>query len=53
MTGVLASVLTPLAEGGVSIFALSTYDTDYVLIKEEKLDTAAAVLTRAGHQLRL
>ncbi len=53
MTGVLVSVLNPLAEAGVSIFALSTYDTDYVLIKEEKLDEAVAVLTRAGHQLRL
>lgn len=51
MTGVLASVLSPLAEGGVSIFALSTYDTDYVLIKEDKLDAAVAVLTRAGHRL--
>jgi hypothetical protein len=51
MTGVLASVLQPLAEAGVSIFAISTYDTDYVMVKEPSLTKAAKVLTAAGHQV--
>ena len=53
MTGVLASVLTPLAERGVSIFALSTYDTDYVLIKETQLETTVLALRDAGHSVEL
>lgn len=49
-TGVLASVLDPLAEAGISIFALSTFDTDYVLTKSEQLEVATAALVKAGHQ---
>ncbi|QIN80654.1 ACT domain-containing protein [Rubrobacter marinus] len=49
--GVLASVAAPLAEAGVSIFALSTYDTDYVLVREEVLDHAASVLRERGHEV--
>ena len=48
LTGVLASILTPLAENKISIFALSTYDTDYILVKEEKLTTALEALAQAG-----
>jgi hypothetical protein len=51
MVGVLSSVLAPLAGAGVSIFALSTFDTDYVLVKRESLETAIAALIGAGHQL--
>jgi hypothetical protein len=50
-TGVLASVLDPLADAGIPIFALSTFDTDYVLVKTEQLEAATAALVRAGHQL--
>jgi len=50
MVGVLASVLQPLAAAGVSIFALSTFDTDYVLVKRERLADAIDALTAAGHQ---
>lgn len=50
MVGVLASVLVPLAEAGVSIFALSTFDTDHVLVKREKLEAAVAALRAAGHE---
>jgi uncharacterized protein len=39
----------PLAAAQVSIFALSTYDTDYVLVKETLLEHAAEVLRAAGH----
>jgi hypothetical protein len=49
LTGVLASFLDPLAKAGISIFALSTFDTDYVLIKNEALQNAQAALGGAGH----
>jgi len=50
-TGVLASLANPLAKEGISIFAISTYDTDYLLVKEENLERAAKVLSRTGHQI--
>lgn len=50
MTGVLASFLDPLAEAEIPIFAISTFDTDYVLIKRENLDRARAALLAAGHE---
>ena len=43
-TGVLASVAVPLAAAGVSIFAVSTFDTDYVLVRETDLEAALAAL---------
>jgi uncharacterized protein len=49
-TGVLASFINPLAEKGLSIFAISTFDTDYVLVKEEHAGTAREILHAAGHQ---
>lgn len=49
LTGVLASLAIPLADAGVSIFAVSTYDTDYVLVRAEALDTAVDGLQKAGH----
>lgn len=48
LTGVLASIAAPLALAGISIFALSTFDTDYVLVKEDALDRAVAALTGEG-----
>lgn len=51
MVGVLSSVLGPLAASEVSIFALSTFDTDYVLVKRERLAAAISALTAAGHEL--
>jgi len=50
-TGVLASIAGPLAAAGVSIFAISTYDTDYLLVREHVLSAAIAALTAAGHDL--
>jgi uncharacterized protein len=50
MTGVLASFLQPLAEARIPIFAISTFDTDYVLIKRENLERAVAALGAAGHE---
>ncbi len=51
MTGVLASLVGPLAEAKISVFALSTYDTDYVLIKAERLQDAIRVLRLSGHEI--
>jgi hypothetical protein len=48
--GVLASIVGPLAEDGISVFAISTFDTDYVLVKTARLDAAIAALERAGHR---
>ncbi len=50
MTGVLASFLQPLAEARIPIFAISTFETDYVLIKRENLEQAVAALGTAGHE---
>jgi hypothetical protein len=47
--GVLAALCVPLAEAGVSIFAISTFDTDYLLLKDSHLDRAIAALGAAGH----
>lgn len=49
MTGVLASALIPLAAANIGIFAISTFDTDYILIKAERLEEALEALRGAGH----
>jgi hypothetical protein len=49
MVGVLSSVAVPLAEVGASIFAVSTFDTDYVLVGKGQLDRAVATLRENGH----
>ncbi|MFA5943043.1 MAG: ACT domain-containing protein [Candidatus Thermoplasmatota archaeon] len=46
--GVVSGMTKPLAEAGISVFILSTYDTDYLLVKATALDRAAKVLGRAG-----
>ena len=51
LTGVMASIATPLALARVSLFAVSTYDTDYILIREEQLSVAANALIQAGWEL--
>jgi hypothetical protein len=51
LTGILASLATPLAAAGVAIFAVSTFDTDHILILESSLPHAIAALTKAGHIL--
>jgi len=52
LTGVLASVATPLANAGISTFAVSTYDTDYLLVSEKDLSEATQALDAAGHIVR-
>jgi uncharacterized protein len=51
LVGVLASIVSPLASAGVSIFAISTFDTDYVLVKDGGLVTALEALRSAGHSV--
>jgi hypothetical protein len=51
LTGILASLSTVLAQAGVSVFALSTFDTDYLLIREGKVGKAIVALSEAGHHV--
>lgn len=49
LTGILAHIAGLLAEAGISIFAVSTYDTDYILVKTAQLAPAVAALKTGGH----
>ncbi|MGL4473462.1 MAG: ACT domain-containing protein [Shewanella sp.] len=51
MTGILARIAATLADAQVSIFSISTFDTDYILIKENKLAVAVAALKKKGYQI--
>jgi hypothetical protein len=51
MTGVLSSFLAPLAEARIPILAISTFDTDYILVKEKTGEAAMSALQAAGHRL--
>jgi hypothetical protein len=51
LVGILLAIADPLAEARLAIFAISTYDTDYVLVKAADLDRAIAALERAGHEV--
>lgn len=50
LTGILASLAVLLARERISIFAVSTYNTDYLLVKEAALERAIAVLQQEGHE---
>ena len=50
LTGILSELAQPLAQANVSIFAISTYDTDYLLVKMDTLDKTIEVLASEGHQ---
>ncbi|MCB2146366.1 MAG: ACT domain-containing protein [Deltaproteobacteria bacterium] len=52
LTGILLAVIGPLADAGISIFAVSTYDTDYVLVKKNDLKQAVSALSAFGHTVR-
>ena len=51
LVGILANLSQILADAHVSIFAISTYDTDYILVKAEKVEAAVVALTAAGHTI--
>ncbi len=50
LTGILASLANPLASAGINIFAISTFETDYLLVKENNFERAIEALTKAGHR---
>jgi hypothetical protein len=50
--GVLAALAQPLAKADVSIFVISTFDTDYLLVSETQLHAAIAALREAGHHIQ-
>lgn len=51
LVGILANLSGILAENGIGLFAVSTYNTDYILVKRENLDRATAVLSEKGFQI--
>ncbi|MER7276762.1 ACT domain-containing protein [Dactylosporangium sp. NPDC000244] len=51
LTGILASIISPLADARVNIFAFSTFDTDYLLVPAVRLNEALAALGAAGHRV--
>ncbi len=51
LTGILSSIVGPLAQGGISIFTLSTFDTDYILLKKFDLEKACLLLKNAGFKI--
>lgn len=51
LSGVLASLLEPLTRARISVFSVSTFDTDYLLVKEENLAATVRCLSHAGHQM--
>lgn len=52
VTGVISSFTPELAQAGISIFVIATFDTDYLLVTEKNLAKAIEVLERAGHSVR-
>ena len=52
VVGILASLTAPLAEAGISVFAISTFDTDYLLVKEKDRAAAVEALRGRGHSVR-
>jgi hypothetical protein len=51
LTGILASIVSPLAAADISVFAISTYDTDYVFVPEKSLSLSISVLEKEGHSV--
>lgn len=51
LAGVLAGLTTPLANAGISVFSISTYDTDYLLVRATDLERTVRVLEAAGHRV--
>jgi hypothetical protein len=49
--GVIASITAPLNAAKVPVFVVSTYDTDYLLIKSDHLESASEALTESGHRI--
>ena len=52
LPGIIASLAEPLADAGIPIFPIATYETDYILVKEQHLENAINALTGYGHAVR-
>jgi hypothetical protein len=52
LTGIFASLAAPLATAQISLFAISTFDTDYLLVKQTSLEAAIEALRAVGHQIK-
>ena len=52
LVGILAKISGALSDGGVSIFAVSTFNTDYVLVKEDQLEEALNILKKIGVKIK-
>lgn len=53
LTGILSAIAEPMARAGIPIFAVSTYDTDYVFMKTDRYTDAIAALESAGHTVHV
>lgn len=51
LTGVVASLVAPLSEAEIPLFVISTFETDYVLVREHDLHAAVEALTASGHSV--
>jgi hypothetical protein len=51
-TGIISSIASTLEKEGISLFSISTYDTDYVMVKERDLEKAIFALTEGGHRIQ-
>jgi len=51
LVGILSSISSILAQQGISIFAISTFDTDYILVKDKDVDNAVSSLTNVGYEI--
>ena len=51
LTGVVAALVTPLAEAEVPIFVISTFETDYLFVRERDLERSVEALAEAGHSV--
>ncbi len=52
LVGILAKISKVLADNGIGLFVVSTFNTDYILVKEAQLEDALRVLAEAGYQIR-
>ena len=52
LTGIISSIASTLEMGNISLFSISTYDTDYVMVNEKNLEKAIFALTETGHRIQ-
>lgn len=53
MTGVLTALSQPMVDAGISLFVVSTFDTDYVLVRMQDVDRASKAWEQAGHRVNI